>query len=342
MTTRATGAGKIGYTCAYTPLEVLDAFGLTPLRAFGSPSAPNISDAYVHNNFCGYVKNIINANQGQDMIFVDTCCQMKRTHDAWTNSFEGSLSYLLNLPRIDTAESHQFWVDSMKDMIAHLEEALGVRLDSQRLRESIRRRNALRVGLRKAEELLLQNKIFSHRYLELIHQVQGERAEEALNRVKSFLEEQANGKGPDHPVPLLVTGSIIAALPLAKTVEETGGNVVYFDTCCTSRWYQQKEIDEETEPLQALAVGYLGQTPCPRMKQSYERFDQLRQIIRNRQVKGVIHHTLKFCDPFIYESHPFKLCLDEEGVPLLRIESDYDFSVSGQISTRIHAFMEML
>lgn len=342
MNTSAIGARKIGYTCAYAPLEILDAFGLIPVRTFGSPTAPNVSDAYVHNNFCGYVKNVINSYQDQDMLFVDTCCQMRRTHDAWTSSFEGSLSYLLNLPRMDTAESRGFWVESLKDMIVHLEAALGMKFNPQRLSESIQRRNALRTVLRKVEELLLQNKIYSHQYLDLLLQVQEDGVEEALDRVESFLKEQGKAKGPDHPIPLLVTGSIIAALPLARTVEEMGGNVVYFDTCCTSRWYQQKEIDEEAEPLMALAVGYLGQTPCPRMNQSFERFDLLRQIIRERQVKGVIHHTLKFCDVFIYEAHPFKLVLDEEGVPLLRIESDYDFGVSGQISTRIHAFMEML
>lgn len=341
MHTSAIGARKIGYTCSYAPLEILDAFGLIPIRAFGSPSAPNVCDAYIHNNFCGYVKNVINSCQGQDMLFVDTCCQMKRVHDAWTGFSEG-LSYLLNLPRIDTADSRLFWVESLKDMIGYLEKALGVKFDPRRLSRAIQRRNILRAALRELEGLLLQNQIPSHQYLDLIHQVQGEEVEEAIEHVRSFLKGQAERpEVPDHPVSLLVTGSIIAALPLARTVEEMGGNVVYFDTCCTSRWYHQ-EVSEEAEPFDALAAGYLGQTPCPRMHQSFERFGLLRQIIRDRQVQGVIHHTLKFCDVFIYEAHPFKLCLDEEGIPLLRIESDYDFGVSGQISTRIQAFMEMI
>ncbi|MBI2876118.1 MAG: 2-hydroxyacyl-CoA dehydratase [Candidatus Tectomicrobia bacterium] len=341
MHSSAIGSRKIGYSCSYAPLEVLDAFGLIPMRTFGSPSAPNVCDAYIHNNFCGYTKNVINTYQGQDMLFVDTCCQMKRVHDAWKESFDG-LSYLLNLPRTNTAESRRFWVDSLKDMISYLEGSLGVRFDSRRLNQAIQRRNTLRASLRRVEELLLQNQIPSHRYLELVHQIQEEGVEEAIARVDSFLKEQeAAPWRSDLPVPILVTGSIIAALPLAKTVEEMGGNVVYFDTCCTSRWYCQK-ISEGTEPFEALAAGYLGQIPCPRMNQSFERFALLRQIIRERQVKGVIHHMLKFCDPFIYEAHPFKLSLEEEGLPLLRIESDYDFGVSGQISTRIHAFMEMI
>jgi benzoyl-CoA reductase/2-hydroxyglutaryl-CoA dehydratase subunit BcrC/BadD/HgdB len=332
----------IGYTCSYAPLELLDSFGLIPIRAFGLPEAVSISDAYIHSNFCGYVKNIINSYHGMDMLFVDTCCQIKRTYDSWHNFFPGSFSYLLNLPRNNTVTSREFWTTSLQDMIFHLEEALGIKFNPTQLQYSIYNYRLLRDKLKEVENLLLANQIFSHQYIELLYQVQTKEVTEAIRLADNFLGRDL--KRPPHTtIPLILTGSIIAALPLAQTIEELGGNIIYFDTCCTSRWYQKDIVMEVDDPLSVLAQTYLGQTPCPRMNNSFERFDKLRQIIHLYGVKGVIHHSLKFCDVFIYESYPYKLFLDKTtNTPLLRIESDYDFGVSGQIATRLQALMEML
>jgi benzoyl-CoA reductase/2-hydroxyglutaryl-CoA dehydratase subunit BcrC/BadD/HgdB len=331
----------IGYTCSYLPLELLDSFGLIPTRTFGQPQASSISDAYIHSNFCGYAKNIINSYHGMDMLFVDTCCQIKRTCDSWQNFFPGSLSYLLNLPRSNNINSKEFWIASLRDMISYLEKELDIKYDPDKLRNSISKYRLLRDKLKEAEDLLLRNQIFSHQYIELLYQVQSTPVTEAIPLVDNFLKRDI--EGPEQAIPLILTGSIIAALPLSQVIEELGGNVIYFDTCCTTRWYQ-KDLNLETDdPLRVLAETYLSQTPCPRMNQSFERFDKLRQIIETYSVRGVVHHTLKFCDVFIYESYPYKLFLDKTtNTPLLRIESDYEFGVSGQIATRLQAFMEML
>lgn len=337
----------IGYACSYAPLEILDAFDLIPIRSFGEPKAAGISDAYVHNNFCGYAKSIINSYHDMDMLFVDTCDQIKRTCDSWQTFFPDSLSYLLNLPRGNTNTSIEFWKESLRDMISYLEKELGIVFNLDRLQNSIYNYQFLREKLKEVEDLLLANQIFSHQYIELIYQVQSKEVTEAIRLVDNFLEGQKSAgkdsKRLKQATPLMVTGSIITALPLAQTIEELGGNVIYFDTCCTTRWYQKNLAPEADDPLRGLAQTYLGQTPCPRMSKSFERFEKLQQIIHNHGVKGIIHHTLKFCDVFIYESYPYKLFIDNTtNTPLLRIESDYDFGVSGQISTRIQAFMEML
>lgn len=96
------------------------------------------------------------------------------------------------------------------------------------------------------------------------------------------------------------------------------------------------------EPLAALARRYLLKTPCARMKSSYERFEELGQVIENYDIRGVIYHTLKFCDVFIYDHHPFQQFLEQRGIPLLRIETEYDPALPGQVKTRLQAFLEIL
>ncbi|MBI2876925.1 MAG: 2-hydroxyacyl-CoA dehydratase [Candidatus Tectomicrobia bacterium] len=333
---------QIGYTCVYAPREIFHALGLTPVRAFGSAEAPDVATSYVHPNLCGYVKNIVNACQGQDMVFVDSCTQMKRIQDVWDYFFQGSFSYLLNLPRISTPESQAFWIESLQEMIATLEGVLGRKLEPERLREAIRAYNALGRELGKLEALLLANQIPASQYLALVYQAQRQDVGTGLEQVQAFLAKTPpGGNGEVAPIRLLVSGSIIAGLELARTIEANEANAVYFDTCCTSRAYQDL-VDEELEPFEALARKYLGQVPCPRMKSSFERFERLREIVEANQIQGVVYHTLKFCDSAIYESHPFKELLEEREIPVLRIESEYDFKMPGQMSTRIQAFLEML
>ncbi len=333
---------QIGYTCVYTPSEIFHALGLTPVRSFGTEKAQEVADSYIHSNLCGYVKNIVNSCHGKDMVFVDTCTQIKRVRDVWDHFFQDSFNYLLNLPRISTPESQAFWVEALQDMVSTLESALGKKLETEKLKDSIRAYNTLRRHLSKVERLLLKNQIPASQYLELVYDSQRQDVGTSSEQARAFLEKNPpDGQGEVAPIRLLASGSIIAGLELARTIEKNEANAIYFDTCCTSRSYQDL-VDEDMEPFEALAKKYLGQVPCPRMKNSFDRFEQLGKVVEEHDIEGVIYHTLKFCDMSIYESHPFKEFFEEKDIPVLRIESEYDFKMPGQMATRIQAFLEML
>lgn len=47
---------EILYTCSYTPVEILDAFGLVPVRTLGRAGAPEVADSHLHPNLCSYVR----------------------------------------------------------------------------------------------------------------------------------------------------------------------------------------------------------------------------------------------------------------------------------------------
>jgi benzoyl-CoA reductase/2-hydroxyglutaryl-CoA dehydratase subunit BcrC/BadD/HgdB len=78
------------------------------------------------------------------------------------------------------------------------------------------------------------------------------------------------------------------------------------------------------------------------MLEMEERNAQLKNMITSRGARGVIYASLKFCDTYIYDYPQLKRFLDGEGIPVLRLESDYQDGHAGQLSTRIEAFVEML
>ncbi|MCC8047210.1 MAG: acyl-CoA dehydratase activase [Clostridiales bacterium] len=100
---------------------------------------------------------------------------------------------------------------------------------------------------------------------------------------------------------------------------------------------QPQDFDEES--FDALMDWYagelLGQIPCMRMMDVTGR----RRLFQDPSLKGIIYHTVKFCDFYSFEYAEAKSHTD---LPLLKIESDYTVQSSGQLLTRLEAFAESL
>lgn len=79
----------------------------------------------------------------------------------------------------------------------------------------------------------------------------------------------------------------------------------------------------------------LGQFPCMRMANNTGR----RQLLQDPNLKGVLYHTVKFCDFYGFEYAQLR---QQTGWPILKLESDYTLQSSGQLRTRLEAFAEGL
>ena len=63
------------------------------------------------------------------------------------------------------------------------------------------------------------------------------------------------------------------------------------------------------------------------------------QLYLDPDLKGIIYHTIKFCDYYGFEYASIKKNIQ---VPLLKIETDFTSQSAGQLSTRIQAFSETI
>lgn len=87
--------------------------------------------------------------------------------------------------------------------------------------------------------------------------------------------------------------------------------------------------------MEWYAAELLGQVPCMRMMDSTGR----KRLFNDPDLKGIIYHTVKFCDFYSFEYAQVKQSV---AVPLLKIESDYTLQSSGQLLTRLEAFAESM
>ncbi len=79
----------------------------------------------------------------------------------------------------------------------------------------------------------------------------------------------------------------------------------------------------------------LRQMPCMRMTDNTGR----KQLYNDPSLRGIIYHTVKFCDFYSFEYADVK---NHTELPLLKIESDYTVQSSGQLLTRLEAFAESI
>ena len=106
---------------------------------------------------------------------------------------------------------------------------------------------------------------------------------------------------------------------------------------CVSGRNMGKAMPDPSLSFEELMDWYAGellaQTPCMRMEDVTGR----RRLVCDPNLRGIIYHTIRFCDFYNFEYSYLK---DHAQVPLVKIETDYTKSAEGQMRTRLEAFAE--
>ncbi len=135
-----------------------------------------------------------------------------------------------------------------------------------------------------------------------------------------------------------VLGAHGGSLLIEEVRKTFPGTQVRDETCSGNRVFRR---DEETaEDEDAFFVWYarkllVGLVPCLRMYEAGGRA----QLSGASGRKGIIYHTVKFCDYYSFEYTDLK---ETAEVPLLKIETDTTPQSSGQLKTRLEAFGETI
>ena len=144
----------------------------------------------------------------------------------------------------------------------------------------------------------------------------------------------------------MLTGTPMA-IPNWKihNIVETSGGAVVCEEMCTGTRYFEKQVDESgqtvDEEIQALANRYMN-INCACFTPNTGRIDDILRLAKEYKVDGIIDINLKFCNLYDTEGYLVEKAMNEAGIPVLGIETDYTDSDAQQLRTRISAFIEML
>jgi benzoyl-CoA reductase/2-hydroxyglutaryl-CoA dehydratase subunit BcrC/BadD/HgdB len=99
----------------------------------------------------------------------------------------------------------------------------------------------------------------------------------------------------------------------------------------------------KSDPFEILAEAYFKMPPCStKDSPSSERLESIIGKVEKSGSKGVIFNLVKFCEPELFDA-PFLVDqLKARGTPALVIDSEVNQGMSGQLKTRLEAFVEMI
>ena len=87
----------------------------------------------------------------------------------------------------------------------------------------------------------------------------------------------------------------------------------------------------------------VGRVACPSVFDGYDHSAAiLKDIIKDWRVDGMVCARLKFCGHWGGQRKMLADDLRQDNIPLLDLEREYGTAGSGQISTRVQAFLEMI
>ena len=353
--------GRIaGIFCTFTPLEILDAAGLIPVSLCGM-SGETIPDAEAHlpKNLCPLIKSSYGFAVSDkcpytyfsDIIVGETTCDGKKKMYEMLGELKDT--YILHLPQGVLPEyALDMWTAEFRRFIDYLEKKFDIKITDEALREAAVRRNEQRALRCQLMELQKQDPPPMKGY-QLYKTLEGagfkffhEDIMASLNQLKSDVEQDyAAGNSPVMPGAkrVLITGCPIGGV-LDKTVqliEDHGGVVVCYENCSGYKAAFQMVDTEADDILEAIAKRYL-EIGCSVMTPNNKRLELLPQLIKDFKADCIVDITLQACITYNIESSLIRKLASNLGIPFLTLETDYSAADTGQLETRLEAFLEML
>lgn len=354
--------GKVfGTFCVYVPDEIVFAAqaiatGLCGGSQFWVPGGEKV----LPTNTCPLIKASVGARLDRtcpffriaDMFVGETTCDGKKK--AYEILAEDVPVHVMQLPQMKREKDIQAWKEEIREFKNVVEQSTGNQVTEESLGEAIRLINNKRKALSRLYDFRKHGKLpISGRDVLLISQIafydDPTRFTQMTEKLCDELEKRvADGVSvfAEGTKRILLTGTPMA-IPnwkLHNLIETSGGAVVCEEMCTGTRYFENL-VDESKatmeEQLDALAERYMG-INCACFTPNKGRVEDILRLAKEYKVDGIIDTNLKFCNLYDTEGYQVEKALQEAGIPLLKIETDYTDSDAEQLRTRISAFIEMM
>lgn len=350
-----TKGGKVfGWLCTYIPEEIIHAAGILPIRIMGYEKETELDEgtAYLYVNNCSFSRSCLQLGLEGGYDFLDgvvggsTCDGARRLFDLWRAYIGTPFHHVITVPRKYTEPAHELYFYEIEQFTKHLEEYLGFQIKDDALLNSIHLYNETRELLRQLYDFRkLDNPPITGAETMDVLNASFRMPKEVFNAwLKELLAEiRASGNAYRPRSRLMLVGSVLGNSEFIKSIEAQGGIVVADELCTSTRyWTDPVIVDGKRSLREAVARRYLNNFPCARMFPSDERFNRIIQFTRDYRVDGVISENVRYCVPYCHDLPLLTKKLKAVGIPVLALDVEYGTSGSGQIATRVQAFMEML
>lgn len=333
-----------------TPEEIFMAAGFTPMRLLGDPSIEHDKvNEHVPPTHCVWAKNILEqALRGLNpeingIVTSHGCDCTNREFDIWVEAVDVDFLFYLNVPLKRDKIALNFFLNDLKELVSQIEEKFKIKIQSEKIKEAIKLTNQIRRLLKEISEYRNKMILKGSEFHELVKLSQTDNKSEVLEILKKkLIELKTKPSFTEKKMKrILLTGSIIDDTDFIKFLEDKGFQVVADDLCIGSRYFWNT-IEEDKDPIVAIAEYHLSKPLYSTKMPSYDRFEFLKYLAEKYEVDGIVNIAMKFCEPILYDNPYLNKKFKELEIPYIFIEMLYNREQYKQLSTRFEAFAEMI
>ncbi|AZO94722.1 double-cubane-cluster-containing anaerobic reductase [Halocella sp. SP3-1] len=356
------GNPVISSFCVFVPEELVAAAGGASigLCAGSQFPVPTAERELPGSDLCPLIKSSLGFKMDKicpyfevsDFVVGETTCDGKKK--VWEILDKYIPTYVMELPQTKLKTARQLWESEINRLKEYIEENSGREIKAEKLAKAIKLINKKRDVLqrlyntRKADPapisgrdaLLITQLAFFDDPARFIEKTS------ALCEELEIRVEAGEGISEKGAARILIAGTPMP-LPSWKIhglIEQNGGVVVCEETCTGTRYFEAKvpeggkTLEEQIDNLAERGMNI----NCACFTPNEARVDDILRLAKEYNVDGVIYYNLQFCQTYNLEYKKISKALKGENIPVIQIESDFSDSDTGQLNTRIQAFLEMI
>lgn len=353
----------IGSFCVTMPQEVISAAGARPLKLCSSSYVGfHIGDYVTPRDVCPLIKSVVGNIVGGisevykacDMYVVPVACDCKKKLVSQLSDIKTTMPLYLPLNRTDD-EGIDTYIQEVKKIADKISEITGVKVTRQSLANEIKKHAKVQREIRRFAKLKSENGILirgAHALTVMNTMAYDDLASwgEHLKKLNDELEDRKSKQEylTKKKLPrILLTGSPITFpnMKIPLIIEEQGGIIAADETCLGERGtsdFVSVSDDSINGYYRALANRYIRSCSCPIFPDNVTRIHKIDKMVEEDHIDGIIYHVLRGCLVYDYEYEQIEKYFSAKGIPVIRLESDYNEEDIEQLRIRIEAFIEMI
>ncbi len=362
----AQDAGKkcVATVCENIPEPLLNLPGIFSVRLRAPRTGSmEMSTYYMTSFLCEYTRALLERaieggyNFADALITPDGCSMLNRCIENMellkTFKKDGFFFQYLEIPmKADDNGLNLYLVQTRNHILKPLAEKWGIDTSDAALRKAVEEHNKVCELIRAIGEFRKEDNPritgYEMHIITMVTYVVPKA--EIIPYLEETLEELKN-REPDHKFKyrarVVLVGSEIDDVDMVKLVEESGAYVAADRFCYGSLPGRNPiELNDTEDVLTQICRAYMYRGQCPRyMNQAkiQERRQYVDQLATEYKADGIIYEQIKFCDPWAYERTVGSHVLREDyHYPVLSVDRPYSVGSSGQLRTRVQAFVESI
>lgn len=344
------GRHLIGVFPAQYPKEILWALNVVPAEIWDPPIETATADTHLQSYICSVVRlGLELVLQGKcdfldAFLFPHTCDSIQNMasviFDYITSDKPCFFFYHPKAPYSTSARD--FYRRQLKDLTESFASHFGP-LDAGSLKERVQQGRHISRLVEELYQLRAQRKLdlSNKEFYELIRHGEFLFPDDWIPELEGHLNR--NRDNTEKPaIPVLLSGVLPNPVELMTLLDHLGVLVAHDDFLNGSRRLLVPGNDFK-DPFEQLTEAYFAMPPCSTRGSSIaRRSEYLIKMIDTTGAKGVIFNLVKFCEPEWFDVPNLQDALKRRGVPSLILDTELNRGLSGQMVTRVEAFVETL